>query len=483
MQRDCRIDRINPSCYSPKALVLREGPSSRLEISLRHSWKRFNVGNKMFATTMLVQRNRSRCWMLTDGLCTTGVRRWRVLRVCVAPALELTLTRNMCQLHRPCGKLEADLRNYGTPHWWRTMKLFRIETCVPLGLTSHGRCCGTGMITTKIMESALIQMRLPPTAMLIRSRPFPLGMGVCWPWAPKKVQWQGCCSKKAVTLWWWQETSKQSFAMVCRRAPLGKIWSRFLCSLQCKSGRKLGCSRKLLCMKVLSQKPSMSVWIARSAGTAHIGLDVRCGGRKVMGLNRFRLELSRRLQALWRLAKTLWMFLLELRQVPKGLNRLWPGLSGCLLQAWWIQSSRFFSLALRSEVWKKRQRPLSAPWKHLVQVKSCCWSARMRQLRVYWIVLKHACDRMIFLRWPLPALHWSQPHRCMLRCWRRLMKMWKIWGPGFWRHQKPLKHFRVVELTEFSSSCWTWWSWQRSSAEWSTGTLAISTLLKIRLGW
>ena len=31
----------------------------------------------------------------------------------------------------------------------------------------------------KIMESALIQMRLPPTAMLIRSRPFPLGMGVC----------------------------------------------------------------------------------------------------------------------------------------------------------------------------------------------------------------------------------------------------------------------------------------------------------------
>ena len=115
------------------------------------------------------------------------------------------------------------------------MKLFRIETCVPLGLTSRGRCCGTGMITTKIMESALIQMSLPPTAMLIRSRPFPLGMGVCWPWAPKKVQWQGCCSKKAVTLWWWQETSKQSFAMVCRRAPLGKIWSCFLCSLQCKS--------------------------------------------------------------------------------------------------------------------------------------------------------------------------------------------------------------------------------------------------------
>ena len=38
-----------------------KGPSSRLEISLRHSWKRFNVGNKMFATTMLVQRNRSRC--------------------------------------------------------------------------------------------------------------------------------------------------------------------------------------------------------------------------------------------------------------------------------------------------------------------------------------------------------------------------------------------------------------------------------------
>ena len=81
MQRDCRIDRINPSCYSPKALVLREGPSSRLEISLRHSWKRFNVGNKMFATTMLVQRNRSRCWMLTDGLCTTGVRRWRTRKI------------------------------------------------------------------------------------------------------------------------------------------------------------------------------------------------------------------------------------------------------------------------------------------------------------------------------------------------------------------------------------------------------------------
>ena len=274
MQRDCRIDRINPSCYSPKALVLREGPSSRLEISLRHSWKRFNVGNKMFATTMLVQRNRSRCWMLTDGLCTTGVRRWRVLRVCVAPALELTLTRNMCQLHRPCGKLEADLTNYGTPHWWRTMKLFRIETCVPLGLTSHGRCCGTGMITTKIMESALIQMRLPPTAMLIRSRPFPLGMGVCWPWAPKKVQWQGCCSKKAVTLWWWQETSKQSFAMVCRRAPLGKIWSRFLCSLQCKSGRKLGCSRKLLCMKVLSQE-NMLCRARRRAGCKQWCRDAR----------------------------------------------------------------------------------------------------------------------------------------------------------------------------------------------------------------
>ena len=51
MQRDCRIDRTNPSCYSPKALVLREGPSSRLEISLRHSWKRFNSGKKMFATT------------------------------------------------------------------------------------------------------------------------------------------------------------------------------------------------------------------------------------------------------------------------------------------------------------------------------------------------------------------------------------------------------------------------------------------------
>ena len=54
--------------------------------------------------------------------------------------------------------------------------------------------------------------------------------------------------------------------------------------------------------------------------------------------------------------------------------------------------------------------------KHLVQVKSCRWRARMTQLRVYWIVLKHVCDRMIFLRWPLQALHWSQPHRCMLRC-------------------------------------------------------------------
>ena len=169
MQKDCRVDRTNPSCYSPKALVLREDLSSRLEIWLRHSWKRFNSLNKIHATTMLVQWSPSRCWRVTDGRCTTGVRRWRVLHVCFAPALELTLTRNTCQLHRLSGQLEADLRNYGTPHWWRTMKRFGIETCAQLGWISRGRWCGTGMITTKVIQSALIQVSVPPTAFGIRS--------------------------------------------------------------------------------------------------------------------------------------------------------------------------------------------------------------------------------------------------------------------------------------------------------------------------
>ena len=58
------------------------------------------------------------------------------------------------------------------------MKRLGIETCAQLGWISRGRWCGTGMITTKVIQSALIQTSLPPTALGIRSHPFRLAMEV-----------------------------------------------------------------------------------------------------------------------------------------------------------------------------------------------------------------------------------------------------------------------------------------------------------------
>ena len=186
------------------------------------------------------------------------------------------------------------------------MKLFRIETCVPLGLTSHGRCCGTGMITTKIngisphSDASATYSNVDPITS------FSFGHGGVLTLGPKKGP---------VTRMLFQEGGDALVmagdfqAEFCHGVPARSTW-KDLKSLPMfatmQEWEKVGLQQEIALHEGAEPEAKACPYeLHGPLGTAHIGLDVRCGGRKVMGLNRFRLELSRRLQALWRLAKTL----------------------------------------------------------------------------------------------------------------------------------------------------------------------------------